>query len=435
MSEWKESKIREIINPVKYSCVGGPFGSNLTSKDYINTAGVPVSRGNNLVLGSRYFIDDDFVFVSSEKAHSLIQNTAYPGDLILTQRGTIGQVALIPEKSKYSKYILSQNQMKLSVDPLKADIQFLCYYFLSPIAQEIIIRNSIGSTIPGFNLTQLRDFPISLPPLNEQRKISLILGTLDAKIDNLRRQNETLQEISRSIFKHWFIDFEFPNADGKPYKSSGGAMVRSDLGNVPKGWQVGKLNDYLSLIIDYRGKTPKKLDCDWSMEGIPALSAKNIKNGKILVEQLVHFADEALYQKWMKDELQKGDILLTSEAPLGEVYYLASDSKYILSQRLFSLRTKKQFSSAYLYFWLRSPEGQNLINRRATGSTVQGIRQSELRNVEVIIPEGETLENASDLWMSILGKIEANYQAINIITKTRDALLPKLISGQLRVNE
>ena len=320
MSEWKESRIREVINPVKYSCVGGPFGSNLTSKDYINTAGVPVSRGNNLVLGSRYFIDDNFVFVSDEKAHSLIQNTAYPGDLILTQRGTIGQVALIPEKSKYSRYILSQNQMKLSVDPLKADIQFLCYYFLSPTAQEIIIRNSIGSTIPGFNLTQLRDFPISLPPLNEQRKISLILGTLDRKINNLRQQNETLEEIARSIFKHWFIDFEFPNADGKPYKSSGDAMVRSDLGDIPEGWRVGKLGD----IVDVRDGThdsPKQ-----SHTGFHLITSKHLKKGGIDFDSAYLISQVDYTEINKRSKVDTYDILLSMIGTVGLLYFVFDDN-------------------------------------------------------------------------------------------------------------
>ncbi|MBD2151643.1 restriction endonuclease subunit S [Pseudanabaena sp. FACHB-1277] len=212
-------------------------------------------------------------------------------------------------------------------------------------------------------------------------------------------------------------------------------MTPSKLGEIPKDWHIGTLNDCLSLIIDYRGKTPKKLGRDWSNEGIPALSAKNIKNGKILAENLVNFGDEDLYKKWMKDELVKGDILLTSEAPLGEVYCLASNQKYILSQRLFALRINNEFSYPYLYFWLRSPQGQHLLLRRATGSTVQGIRQSELREVEVIIPENKILKNASNLWMSVLEKIELNYQQIQNLTKTRDSLLPKLMSGQLRVKE
>jgi len=305
----------------------------------------------------------------------------------------------------------------------------------SNIGQESLESIMIGSAQPALTIDGISNLFINIPDRRTQEEITEVLYCLDRKIENLRRQNETLEAIAQTLFKHWFIDFEFPDADGKPYKSSGGGMIASKLGEIPKNWKLGTLDDCLSLIIDYRGKTPLKLGSDWTSEGIPALSAKNIKNGKILVENLINFVDESLYKKWMKDELAKGDILLTSEAPLGEVYYLASDRKYVLSQRLFALRVNSKCSSPYVYFWLRSPQGQHLLNRRATGSTVQGIRQSELRKVEIIIPEETILTKASNLWMSILEKIESNYQQIETLTKTRDALLPKLMSGQLRVKE
>jgi type I restriction enzyme S subunit len=102
MSEWKILQVEDIVSSQKYSCIGGPFGSNLTTKDYVSKSNFPVIRGNNFIAGDRYFYDKDFVFISEEKAESLIQNSAYPGDLVFTQRGTIGQVALIPYNSKYS---------------------------------------------------------------------------------------------------------------------------------------------------------------------------------------------------------------------------------------------------------------------------------------------------------------------------------------------
>ncbi|MEG4455877.1 N-6 DNA methylase [Microcoleus sp. N9_A1] len=267
-----------------------------------------------------------------------------------------------------------------------------------------------------------------------REQLHLVYPSLDwSEVDF--SSSEVLEYIAQTLFKHWFVDFEFPNEDGKPYKSSGGEMVRSELGEIPAGWKARKLDDVLSLIIDYRGKTPKKLGSDWSLTGIPALSAKNIKNGRIVREDAINFVDEDLYQKWMKDELQKGDVLLTSEAPLGEVYYLANNRKYVLSQRLFCLRTKLGFDSTYLYFWLKSIQGQFLLERRATGSTVEGIRQVELRKVEIIIPSADILKKATHTWLVALEKIENNSQQIQTLTKTRDLLLPKLMSGKLRITE
>jgi len=244
---WTRCTVQDIVGLEKNSCVGGPFGSNLTSKDYVDSPGVPVSRGNNLTLGKERYIDRDFMFVSERKAATLLQNTAFPGDLVFTQRGTIGQIGLIPRKARFSAYILSQNQMKLRPNEAKADSVFLYYYFISPVAQGLIQQNSIGSTIPGFNLGQLRAFPLVLPPILEQRAIGDILGTLDDKIELNRRRNETLEAMARALFKSWFVDFDPVRAKaegrdpGLPKLLADlfpNSFENSELGQIPTGWQA-----------------------------------------------------------------------------------------------------------------------------------------------------------------------------------------------------
>ena len=165
---WTVEPVSALVSPEKYSCVGGPFGSSLTRSDYVDYEGVPISRGNNLKIGSRVFVDEDFVYVSEEKAKKLTKNSAVRGDIILTQRGTIGQVAIIPENSRYERYILSQNQMKVTLDLFKVNPKYFLYYFLSKEVQDQIQRIAIGGVIPGFNLTQFRAFEVVVPPLDVQ---------------------------------------------------------------------------------------------------------------------------------------------------------------------------------------------------------------------------------------------------------------------------
>jgi type I restriction enzyme S subunit len=205
---WKVEPVSALASPEKYSCVGGPFGSSLTRKDYVEYEGVPVSRGSNLKIGSRVFVDEDFVYVSSEKAEKLSKNSAGRGDIILTQRGTIGQVAIIPDNSRYERYILSQNQMKITLDPSKVNPKYFLYYFLSKEVQNEIQRIAIGGVIPGFNLTQFREFEVIVPPLNVQNEIVAILDSLDSKIELNRQTNQTLEHMAQAIFKSWFVDFE-----------------------------------------------------------------------------------------------------------------------------------------------------------------------------------------------------------------------------------
>ena len=132
----------------QYSCAGGPFGSDLTRKDYVNSPGVPVIRGSNLSGPSAWLNEDEFVFVSDEKADTLKRNSAFPGDLILTQRGTLGQVCRIPIQSRFARYMLSQSQMKVTVDENRVNPSFLLAYFRSPKALELIETMTIGTGVP-----------------------------------------------------------------------------------------------------------------------------------------------------------------------------------------------------------------------------------------------------------------------------------------------
>ena len=145
--------------------------------------------------------------------------------------------------------------------------------------------------------------------------------------------------------------------------------------------------DGLSLIIDHRGITPKKFGGSWDRVGIPALSAKNIKNGQIINQAGIRYISQKLYDRWMPEKLERGDIILTSEAPLGEIYFLNKQTDYCLSQRLFALRSRPDvLDFQYLYYYLKSSMGQHELMRRISGTAAQGIRQAELRKIEISAP-------------------------------------------------
>ena len=214
------------------------------------------------------------------------------------------------------------------------------------------------------------------------------------------------------------------------------AMQDSELGEIPEGWAIDDINGITSLIIDHRGKTPKKLGGDWADEGYIALSAKHIKAGEIVNREQLRFVEECLYRRWMKDELQKGDILLTSEGPMGEMYYLSKNDKYCLSQRLYALRANtKKIDPAYLFFWLQSPLAKSDINGRATGTTVVGIRQSELRKVRVLNPSKKLTQRFQQAIGGSLSMMGLRSKESLSLTSLRDTLLPRLLSGELSVSE
>ena len=173
-------------------------------------------------------------------------------------------------------------------------------------------------------------------------------------------------------------------------------------------WKRYALGDITELVIDYRGKTPKKLGGDWSDRGYRALSAKNIKMGHIVQPDTIRFVDEDMYRKWMKDEIRRGDILITSEAPFGQILFWDSDEKIVLSQRLFGVRIKKTFDPKFIYYYMTTSDFQGEMAGRATGTTVIGLRQPELMKCEVYCPDIERQKRIASILSSIDEKIELN---------------------------
>ena len=190
--------------------------------------------------------------------------------------------------------------------------------------------------------------------------------------------------------------------------------------NIKTTWRKVKLGNVLQLLIDHRGKTPKKLGGNWSSSGIPAISAKNIKNGQIVNEKDIRYVSQKLYDKWMPEKLHSGDILLTSEAPLGELLYLKEKTDYCLSQRLFALRTQSEkLSSKFLYYYLLSPIGRHQLLRRISGTAAEGIRQTELVQLDVTFPENiEEQKRTADILSAFDDKIELN----NKISRTLEEM-------------
>src|SRR6266571_6679307 len=232
---WPRVKVESLKAETRNALVGGPFGSELTTRHYVEE-GVPVIRGANLP-DDQSFKDNDFVFVSEEKADLLSANNAYPGDVIFTQRGTLGQVGVIPTESRFPRYIVSQSQMKLTVNPAKANARFVYYFFRQPETVQMVKNRALTSGVPHINLGILREFEIPLPPLEAQSKIVATLSAYDELMENNRRRMELLEESARLLYREWFVRLRFP----------GHEHTRITDG-VPNGWQWRMLSELTSFL-------------------------------------------------------------------------------------------------------------------------------------------------------------------------------------------
>lgn len=239
MDGWRKSKLVEIAAKKRWALNGGPFGSKLSTKHYADS-GVPVIRGTNLSGGARFSFED-FVWVSEEKADELLPNNAHPGDLVFTQRGTIGQVGLIPLDAPFKRFVISQSQMKLTPDPEQADALFLYYYFSSAGTVKAITNLAFAAGVPHINLEILRNFEVPLPPLPVQRRIAGILSAYDELMENSQRRIRILEAMARALYREWFVHFRFPGHETHP-------RVASPLGHIPKGWEVKTVEEIVKRI-------------------------------------------------------------------------------------------------------------------------------------------------------------------------------------------
>lgn len=329
-----------------------------------------------------------------------------------------GSVIYCPDKFWASDNTLVAYPMSEQVDT-----KFLFY----ALKDAKLSRYAGGAAQPLVTQTVLKQVVLRVPSLPIQQRIAGILTAYDELIENNRRRSGILESMARTVYREWFVDFRFPGHEFLP-------RVTSPLGEIPQGWGVKTLDEVVDDIVDYRGKTPSKLNGKWSDEGILALSALNVKGGRMVNLEKSRCIDEDLYSRWMKNPLRQGDILMTSEAPLGELFFMCKERRYCLSQRLFSIRAnRREIAPEILYLCMDSEQTQHELRSRASGATVSGIRQSELRNISILVPPRDIQERAEPVLQNILALKASLDDSLANLQRTRDLLLPRLLSGQIDV--
>ncbi|MBL7981926.1 MAG: restriction endonuclease subunit S [Flavobacteriales bacterium] len=398
---WVDFELHEIAAPQRNALVGGPFGSNLTTRDFVG-AGVPVIQGKN--MQARY-IGGDFVFVSNDKADELAANWARPGDVIFTQRGTLGQVALVPDGA-YPVYITSQSQMKLTPNLELADPLFLYYLFRSPEQQQYVFTNAIRVGVPHTNLGILKRTPVSLPPLETQRSIASILGALDDKIELNRRMNGTLEALAQAVFKEWFVE--------------GGRRSFSEGGKAEEGWKTMMLDE----VAYYRnGLALQKFRPKDGEEALPAVKIAQMRTG---LPDSGEWASPSIDPECILDD---GDVVFSWSGSLMAILWCGG--KAALNQHLFKV-TSDKFPKWFYYLWTQHymPEFQGIASNKAT--TMGHINRNHLK-VPVPIPPFELLKRGDEVIAPLLDRMVANNLETRTLTALRDTLLPKLMRGEVRV--
>jgi type I restriction enzyme S subunit len=303
-------------------------------------------------------------------------------------------------------------------NPVQSDYKYL-FYALN-LKLNYLKDISHGSATQFLTVKILDELDILLPPLPEQRAIAAVLSSLDDKIELLRDQNKTLEAIAQTLFKRWFVEFEFPDEFGKPYKSSGGEMVDSELGEIPSGWRVGKI--YELLEVDY-GYPFKSELFNTNKDGLPLIRIRDLKDGDPSI-----FTNEICPQNYV---VFPGDIIAGMDAEFR--LYVWKGEKGLLNQRVCRFRPKEFASHIFVLETMRPFLA--FYERTKTGTTVSHLGKSDLDFIEAIIPEKSLIELFSNSSEAIFRKIIANNSQIQTHVAIRDVLIPKLISGKIRLPE
>ncbi len=388
---WPYAPLDFVKAPTRYALVGGPFGSNLTTRDYVDD-GVPVIRGSNLPDDAT-FRDEDFVFVSETKADDLRSNTAYPGDVIFTQRGTLGQVGVIPHDARFARYIISQSQMKLSVDPEKANPRFVYYFFRLPATVQKIINQTSTSGVPHINLAVLKEFEIPLPDVVIQDVVVDVLSAFDDLIENNRRRMALLEEAARQLYREWFVRLRFP-----------GHEHTRVVDGVPERWERTALENALVLQRGFDLPAQARNQGDVPIYGSTGICG-------------YHDASRVA-----------GPGLVTGRSgSLGEVHFAPSDF-WPLNTALWV----KEFRRVTPLFALYLLRGMDLKQYNG-GASVPTLDRKAAHKAEILLPDHRMIGMFDDFARTVYAQI-ANLEKQNQkLRAARDLLLPRLMSGEIAV--
>ena len=429
--EWRVCTIDQLKADEDRAIAIGPFGSRMKAETYV-AKGVPVIRGNN-ISDTRTFVGD-FVFVSDEDADELRSCNVFAGDLVFPHRGAIGEVGIVPTDG-VDRYILSSSLMKLTCNRNLIDPLFLFYFFRSKQGRHALLQNASTVGTPGIGqpLASLRSISVPVPPLLKQRAIAHILGTLDDKIELNRRMNETLEAMARALFKSWFVDFDPVRAKvesretGLPRDIADlfpDRLVNSELGEIPEGWEIGRLGDILKQRVERcvaseetAARPYVPIDCIISR----SLFLLESKPGVEAQSSLTRF--------------YKGDLLFGAMRPYFHKVCIAPFAGTTRTTA-FVLTPMDANDFAFATLLLHHPNTIDYATRHSTGTTIPyAVWTCSLENMPIVIPPLQIRESFNAAVLPMLARIPAPYFENRTLAALRDALLPKLVSGELRVQE
>lgn len=380
----------------------GPFGSNIKVDCFVDN-GVPVLNGSN--LEGFELSEKAFRYVTAEKADSLKKANAHRGDIVITHRGTLGQIVFIPQTSKYDRYVISQSQFRIKCNE-KVLPEYLVCYFRTPIGQHKLLSNASQVGVPALARpsSTFQQIEIELPNIEVQSKIVSLVNALQRQIANNAAINDNLEQQAQALFQELFIE------------------------NANSEWPIGIISDIGTVV---GGSTPSKTKPEYYAEdGIAWITPKDLSINK---SKFISHGETDITELGLKNSstsiMPEGTVLFSSRAPIG--YIAIASGEVTTNQGFKSVVPKPEIGTAYVYYFLK----QNLpiIEGMASGSTFKEVSGSTMKSVPAVIPDAETLTKFNKFCTPIFSQqriLEGQNQSLATL---RDNLLPRLMSGEIDV--
>lgn len=432
---WEKKKLIEVTT--KIGSGSTPRGGSKSYKEF----GIPFIRSQNIY--NCEFNPSGLVYIDEEQAKKLSNVELKKDDILLNITGdSVARCTNVPNRFIGGR--VNQHVSIIRADNEQLIPSFLKYYLVSSDMQELMLSwAQSGGTRAALTKGMIETFEIPLPGIEEQKSIVNVLSTLDEKIEKNKQINSKLEEIAQTIFRQWFVDFEFPNEEGKPYKSSGGQMVESELGLIPKGWEVTTFRSFTSNVLggdwgkeNEQGNYKKAIYC---LRGADIPEVSEGRKGSLPKRYI-------LEKNHKNKKLTSGDLVIeisggSPTQSTGRITYINDlmlskyDEDFLCTNFCRAVTLEDPLYMYYFYFYWKMLYELDVFFQFENGTT--GIKNLDINSFldrfKIISPGLEKVRKFDALISPIIDLIQMNGNENLNLSRTRDTLIPKIMSGEIRV--
>ena len=418
MEDWKEYKLGDISD-----IQTGPFGSQLHQCDYVDV-GTPCIMPTN--IGTHLDIKPEGIaHVKEEDVIRLNKHCVKAGDIIYSRRGDIEKCAFISLREE--GWLCGTGCLRIRINSKNVNPHFIAYQLSTKESKKWIVGNAVGTTMLNLNTGILKELPLLMPDRLLQDSVVTILKSLDDKIEVNKRINENLEQQAQALFKSWFVDFE-------PFKDQ--PFVESELGMIPQGWRVVSIGELPLIVTDYVANgsfASLKENVKLYQEEEYAYFIRNtdLKSGYFGV-----FVDKHSYDFLSKSRLFGGEIIISNVGDVGSVFLCPCLNKPMtLGNNIIMVKAEEDLLNTYLYILFRWSYGQGLIQSITGGSAQPKFNKTDFKSLKLVLPSESIISRHVSKLKSMIDVIESNKGENKRLAELRDTLLPRLMSGELKVND